>query len=95
MTVLRMRFECWIPEATNTHSDYVILIAFPFQQWSQERAPILRLYAHCLSCFIFEACFGIIALPVLLTLSLVFLQIIINSTLLSHGDTKIERTKPC
>ena len=25
----RMRFACWITEATNTHSEYVILIAFP------------------------------------------------------------------
>jgi len=25
----RMRFACWVTEATNTHSEYVILIAFP------------------------------------------------------------------
>ena len=24
----RMRFACWIPKATDTHSEYVILIAF-------------------------------------------------------------------
>jgi len=29
MTVWCMHIACWIPEATNTHSDYVILIAFP------------------------------------------------------------------
>ena len=23
----------WITKATNTHSDYVVLIAFPLQQW--------------------------------------------------------------
>jgi len=23
-----MRFACWVPKATNTHSEYVILIAF-------------------------------------------------------------------
>jgi hypothetical protein len=23
------RFVCWIPKATNTHSEYVILIALP------------------------------------------------------------------
>ena len=33
MTVLRMRIACWIPKATNTHSDYVILIAFLLLQW--------------------------------------------------------------
>jgi len=32
MTVWRMRIACWIPKATNTHSEYVILIAFPRQK---------------------------------------------------------------
>jgi hypothetical protein len=40
-----MRFACWITRATDTHSQYVILIAFPRQQWLHERASILRLYA--------------------------------------------------
>jgi hypothetical protein len=31
-TIWRMRTACWISKATNTHSDYVILIAFPLQQ---------------------------------------------------------------
>jgi len=31
--------------ATNTHSEYVILIAFPLQQWLHKRAPIL-LYTY-------------------------------------------------
>jgi len=31
--IRRMRFAYWIPKATNTHSDYVILINFPLQQW--------------------------------------------------------------
>jgi hypothetical protein len=48
----RMRFVCWITKATDTHSEYVILIAFPLQQWLRERASILRLYVHCLSCFL-------------------------------------------
>jgi len=30
--IRRMRFSCWIPKATNTHSEYVIPIAFPRQQ---------------------------------------------------------------
>ena len=33
MTIWRMRFTCWIPKATNTHSEYVILIAFPLRRW--------------------------------------------------------------
>jgi hypothetical protein len=28
--------------ATNTHSGYVVLIAFPLQQWLHERAGVLR-----------------------------------------------------
>jgi hypothetical protein len=33
-----MRIGCWIPKATNSHSEYVIRIAFPLQQWLQEQA---------------------------------------------------------
>jgi len=38
MKIWRMRIACWIPKATNIHSQYVILIAFPLQQWLQECA---------------------------------------------------------
>jgi len=52
MTTRRMRIACWIPKATNTHWQYVLLIAFPLQQWLHERASMLRLYyIHCLSCY--------------------------------------------
>jgi len=30
-TIRRKRFACWIPKATKTHSEYIILIAFPQQ----------------------------------------------------------------
>jgi len=33
MTIWRKRIACWIPKATDTHSTYVMLIAFPLQQW--------------------------------------------------------------
>ena len=33
---------CWMTKATITHSEYVIIIAFPQQQWLQVRASILR-----------------------------------------------------
>ena len=29
--IWRLHIACWIPKATNTHSQYVILIAFPLQ----------------------------------------------------------------
>ena len=45
----RMRIACWITKVTNTHSEYVIFIAFPLQQWLHERASMLRYtYFACL-----------------------------------------------
>ena len=46
----RMRIACWITKATNTHSEYVILIAFPLQQWLHERASML--------CYTYIVCHG-------------------------------------
>ena len=49
MTIRRMRIACCIPNATYTHSEYVILIAFPQQKRLHERASILRCtYIFCL-----------------------------------------------
>jgi hypothetical protein len=31
-TICRMSCPCWITEATNTHSEYVMLVAYPWQQ---------------------------------------------------------------
>jgi hypothetical protein len=41
MTIWRMRIACSIPKATNTHSEYVILIAFTSQQLLHEGSSIL------------------------------------------------------
>jgi len=38
MTIWRMCIACWIPKATDTHSEYVILIALPLQQCLHESA---------------------------------------------------------
>jgi len=40
--IRRMSFARWITKATNTHSEYVILITFPLQQWLCECASMLR-----------------------------------------------------
>ena len=37
-----MCFACWIPKVTDTHSEYVIFIAFPPQQWLEECTSMLR-----------------------------------------------------
>ena len=42
VTTLRMRFACWITEATYTHSCCVILVAFLLQQWLRECVSVLR-----------------------------------------------------
>jgi len=42
MAIWRMRIACWIPKATNTHSDYVRIIAFPLQQRLCEGVSVLR-----------------------------------------------------
>jgi len=41
-TIWRMNFACWIIKVKNTHSKYVILIAFHSKKLSPERASILR-----------------------------------------------------
>ena len=50
-----MRSTCWITKATNTHSQYVIVIAFPLQKWLRERALMFRyMYSSvCLVTFCF------------------------------------------
>ena len=45
-----MYIACWITKVTDTHSEYVIIIAFPRQQW----------YANAPPCYVIRA------LPVLI-----------------------------
>ena len=52
MTTWRMSFAFWKPKTTDTHSEYVNLIAFPLQKWLHERISILcYTYIVCLVCF--------------------------------------------
>ena len=46
----RMRIACRITKATNTHSEYVILVAFPLQIMASRTRLAVTLYIHCLSC---------------------------------------------
>ena len=49
MTIWRMRIAYCLPKATVTHSEYLIRIAFPWQQKSHERASMWRFtYIVCL-----------------------------------------------
>jgi hypothetical protein len=49
-TIRHMRCACWINKAIGTHSEYVILTAFPRQQWLRHRASLLlSTYIACWS----------------------------------------------
>jgi hypothetical protein len=50
-TMWLMHIAYLIPKATNTHSEYAILIAFPRKQWLHERTPFLHYV--CTACFVF------------------------------------------
>jgi len=45
-----MRISCWIPKATEAHSEYVTLITLYCNNGLSTRLNV-TLYAHCLSCF--------------------------------------------
>ena len=54
VTIRHMRILCWIPKATDTHSEYAIFIAYTLQQWLPQTSQ----------------CYVILTLPVLLLLLL-------------------------
>ena len=51
-----MCFSCWITKATDTHSQYVIFIAFPQYQWLRDHAPKL--------CYMYNVCLVYLLSPV-------------------------------
>ena len=61
--IIRYMFiACWITKATDTLSEYIILIALPRQQWLRERASILRYtyiasFLACLMLFVLYSSF--------------------------------------
>ena len=46
--IWHMRIVCWMTKATDTHSEYVILIAFPRRHWLREHASVLYTYTASL-----------------------------------------------
>jgi hypothetical protein len=52
--IRHMHFLCWLTKATDTHSEYVIFIAFPWQLWLHEHASLLHLYVRRRSCMYFD-----------------------------------------
>ena len=49
----RMNFSCWINTTTNTHSEYIIVIAFPWRQLLCESVSILCLCVNHLFCYMY------------------------------------------
>jgi len=48
VTKWHMRIALWIRKAINTHSECVVVIAFPLQQWLHERVSmLLYTYSAC------------------------------------------------
>ena len=40
--IWHMHIACWLTKATDTHSEYVIIIAFPRRHWLRERASVIH-----------------------------------------------------
>jgi len=40
MTTWRKRVTCWLPKVINTHSEYIIISAFPVEHLLHESAPL-------------------------------------------------------
>jgi hypothetical protein len=58
MAMWRMRIACPISKTVDTHSEYVILTAFPLQQWLCERATMLNCsYIACIVLLFFLTLF--------------------------------------
>jgi hypothetical protein len=53
MTIWCMRIACWIPNATNTHPRYVLLIDLPLPTMVARTRLSVTLHLNYLSCFYF------------------------------------------
>ena len=49
-----MGFVCWITKVIDTNSEYVMLIAFPRQQWLSERVLMLLFYNYIVCLFMLK-----------------------------------------
>jgi hypothetical protein len=56
MTKWRMRKVCWIPQSTNTHSQYAIFPAFPLQRYVKRTKPVLLPLCMLPCCVVLTVC---------------------------------------
>jgi len=54
MTIWRMRIACWVPKATDTHSEYVILVGCSTATVVTRTLLGVTLYVLCLPCWMLE-----------------------------------------
>jgi hypothetical protein len=59
MTIRRIHIACWITKATNTHSQYVILIAFPQQQKFHKRCSSFVIFTLRVSSYLTQLLYSI------------------------------------
>jgi len=45
-----IHFSCWMPKATGTHSEYILHISVPQQQWLHEHASVS--HYMCTACLV-------------------------------------------
>ena len=55
------RIACPMPKATDTQLEYLMLIAFPLQQWLHERTSMLRY--TCIACLVPFSCLHVCVVP--------------------------------
>ena len=93
MKTWRIRISRWVPKARNRHSEYVISIAFPLQQWLHERAPMLR-YTYIASLVFLVLC-GLLNLQFRLILQSCFIWRVTERMRKSVPVTKFDYTSCC
>jgi len=47
MTIWCVHIACWIPKTTNRHSEYIIPIVFPLQQWLHKSVQCYVIHTLC------------------------------------------------
>jgi hypothetical protein len=53
--IWHIHIACWIPTATNTHSEHVIFIDFPLQSWLHEHTSVIC-YMYNAACLVHCRC---------------------------------------
>jgi len=83
MTIRRMRIAYFITNDANAHTEYVIFIAFPLQQWLHERSVMTTFIWTLLVLFFFNMYKYFALLPVVIVFIMSFLCVSVCCYLLN------------